>query len=772
MADNSLAVVVQRLRHLAADQREDHSDDELLQRYIESRDTLAFEVLVWRHAPVVLGVCRRLLHRDHDAEDVFQATFLTLARQTHSIRQKQALAGWLHTVACRFAKKVRSGIQASTSESLADLPARPCRDSDSRELRQVLDEEVNRLPSHYRNAFVLCYLEGLTNVEAARELGCAKGTIDSRLSWARLRLQKRLTHRGIGLSTVLAVLGTQNSSVLNAASPAIELVQQTIGHLEKIHPRLVAGRLGNPTIEMLLGESMTRTSSKWLVVTSVFAIVMALAGLNWAMSASSLPPLQQVDSKTAQASPPVDAKAPAVPATDAATTPEMAPAPKERVKTEPFSFAGSILSPDGKPVKNARVYFMTEGVLKRLDCPEGKFSFKDEPIPIHEELHVSKKVPMGHFRLVATSPEFGFIWSPQYDFIAEPYQWGSMMFTAEVYLGNGSGRSFSLRFREPSPCTGKVIDESGKPLANTIVRVQSCEFLKQENNPNSFGWVVGDPFIPNREDSAINVKTDKDGRFQLVLPKESKTTIRIERPDYAPLVGFVDNSNAEKKPATKEADDAPTSPVWVPPLELKLVKPRTIAIQVLDEVTKEPLAGIKLIAYLPPLGLSPLSEGISDAKGNLVFRLPPGRFWLWGTINEKSLRYFPSGGDLTVANEPEQKHTFFMKVGRLLKIDVVDADTGKAIPDISFRQRIFNDPINAYSLGNSSASGTLETLASLSRGKFKVETSEAIEGYTVVDAPTEWIEAKQGEPIKLRFRLRSTNRKGEVQPGSDQKDEK
>jgi len=757
MAETSLRLLVQELRHLTAD-RGDHSDDELLRRYTESRDALAFEILVWRHAAVVLGVCRRVLRHDQDAEDVFQATFLALARQAHAIRHKAALSGWLYTVACRLAKAVQARRVERPSDDLADVAARVPRDSDSDELRGVLDDEVNRLPAHYRQAFVLCYLEGLTNTEAARELGCAKGTIDSRLAWARNRLRKRLTQRGIGLSTVLAALGTQTPSALGATPPTAELVQQIVRQIDGARTAPGAVRAVDPRIETLIGEVMTRTSTKWLTAASVCALVLALAGLGWATSGNPPPPPEPPRVTSTVRAP--DGGAPAA---DGPKPLEQAPAPREAVKTHPFSFSVSVLSPGGTPVKNAKLYFITESVLKRFESLDGRFSFKDEPIPVHDDFYV--KVPTGWFRLVATSPEFGFVWGASHRFITRPCKRWEMTLPGDVYLRD---HSFSLSFKEPVPCEGRIADETGKPLANTVVRVQSCEFVTPEENPG-FGWVVGDPFVPeNREDPAITAKTDKDGRFRLLLPKESKTTIRIEHPDYAPVAGFVDCSAARKKLGPENVSDTTVSPIWDVPLEVKLVKPRTVAVRVLDEADKQPLAGIRLKAYRAPLTDSPLAEGVSDAKGNVIFRLPPGRVWLWGTTGGKSIgpKYYPSNERLIVGTNSEQTHTFLMKHGRLLKIEVVDADTGKGIPNCSFAQMLANDPINAFDLGRTSASGELETLASRSHGKFRVEMSR-VEGYKVIEAPTDWIEAEHGEPIKLRFRLRPDDRKGtdtEIRP--------
>ncbi len=179
-------------------------DAQLLQRFVTARDEAAFEVLVWRHGPAVLGVCRRVLAAEPDAEDAFQATFLTLARKAASVGKREALGSWLYKVAYRVAVRARS----AAARRARAAPPPPCAAAGGddpataaawREVRPVLDEEVSRLPDRYRAAFVLCHLEGKTNEEAARELGCPAGTVYSRLARARERLRGRLERRGLGL---------------------------------------------------------------------------------------------------------------------------------------------------------------------------------------------------------------------------------------------------------------------------------------------------------------------------------------------------------------------------------------------------------------------------------------------------------------------------------------------------------------------------------------------------------------------------------------------
>lgn len=181
-------------------------DAQLLERFLKQRDQAAFELLMWRHGGLVLNLCRRVLHDEHLAEDAFQLTFVTLAQRAETIGKGESVASWLYKVAYRHALRVRSqaGQRAEREEPLGDLPL-PGREPDPadaaawRELRPLLDEEVNRLPEKYRTAFVLCYLQGLSNEEAARQLGCPKGTVDSRLARARERLRQRLAGRGLAM---------------------------------------------------------------------------------------------------------------------------------------------------------------------------------------------------------------------------------------------------------------------------------------------------------------------------------------------------------------------------------------------------------------------------------------------------------------------------------------------------------------------------------------------------------------------------------------------
>jgi RNA polymerase sigma factor (sigma-70 family) len=228
MAARSLPTLLRCLRRLADAPAGTLTDGQLLERFVAGRDEAAFELLVWRHGPMVLNVCRRLLPGLADAEDAFQAAFFILARKAHSITRRDGVGGWLYRVAYRVAVRARAAAarRARHEQPGADLDrAEAPADAPWSDLRPVLDEEINRLPEKYRLAVVLCYLEGKTNQEAARHLGCAEGTVASRLARGRERLRTRLTRRGVTL-TAVALAGALSRDGASAA-PAAALVKST-----------------------------------------------------------------------------------------------------------------------------------------------------------------------------------------------------------------------------------------------------------------------------------------------------------------------------------------------------------------------------------------------------------------------------------------------------------------------------------------------------------------------------------------------------------------
>jgi RNA polymerase sigma factor (sigma-70 family) len=265
------------------------SDTQLLERFSGRGDQGAFAALVYRHGPLVLGVCRRVLQHDQDTEDAFQAAFVVLARKAGTISKHESLASWLYKVAYRIALRARSD-KARRHSHEQQTPPRPpdpaLGEVVQRELQQILDEEVQRLPEKYRAPILLCYLQGQTNEEAATVLRCPTGTVKVRLLRGREILRKRLLRRGLALS-VTALLGQALVHMARAAVPqplAKATVQAAAGGFSPVVAGLADG--------ILKGMCLAK-----LKVAAVLLLTVALAcladGLLGRATAAAPPPLPE-----------------------------------------------------------------------------------------------------------------------------------------------------------------------------------------------------------------------------------------------------------------------------------------------------------------------------------------------------------------------------------------------------------------------------------------------------------------------------------------------
>jgi RNA polymerase sigma factor (sigma-70 family) len=204
MHSADLTAAVRHLRHAVG--AGEVTDRQLLAQFTAQRDESAFSTLVRRHGPLVLGVCRRVLGHKQDAEDAFQAAFLILARKATAMDWQDSVGNWLYGVAYRVARKERARTarrrQREIQPPVLPEPVTPLEPA-WRELAAVLDEELLSLPSDCRSVLLLCYLEGLTRDQAARQLGWSLRTLDRRLERGRELLRTRLIRRGLTLSAAL-----------------------------------------------------------------------------------------------------------------------------------------------------------------------------------------------------------------------------------------------------------------------------------------------------------------------------------------------------------------------------------------------------------------------------------------------------------------------------------------------------------------------------------------------------------------------------------------
>lgn len=305
------------------------TDAQLLEGFAVRREEACFEVLVWRHGSLVLNLCRRILRDAHEAEDAFQATFLILARKAGAIGKKESLAGWLHKVAFRVAL----GLQAKRTkrrakeEPIGDPAAeQTTEDLALRDLRPIVDAELNRLPNKLRVPLVLCYLEGHTNEEAAEQLGCPKGTLLSRLARGRERLRGRLVRRGVTLSAVMLVTALSKDAM--AALPTA-----LAGTTAKAATAFAAGQAAGLVSVSAASLSKTALQAMFLAKLKVASAVLATVVL--------VPIAGLVAHKIATREDAVPAIQPAI-AQETEKPVDIAPV-RERVRTEP-AVAGNVVA--------------------------------------------------------------------------------------------------------------------------------------------------------------------------------------------------------------------------------------------------------------------------------------------------------------------------------------------------------------------------------------------------------------------------------------------
>jgi RNA polymerase sigma factor (sigma-70 family) len=249
------------------------TDAQLLERFVRSRDEAAFELLLWRHGPMVFRVCLRVLRRHHDAEDAFQATFLALARKAGAIGRMESVGSWLYKVAYRIALRAGAAIPARRlPENLLPDPSapEPILDVLARETELAVEGELNRLPDKYRIAFVMCHVEGQTIAAAAQTLGCPPATVGTRLARARQLLRRRLARRGFEAVPTLSPL-----PVLPAALVSATVRAALVGTAAEAE---AAGMISAHVAALAKGALRTMPSIKWILIAAVVLPLSLLAG--------------------------------------------------------------------------------------------------------------------------------------------------------------------------------------------------------------------------------------------------------------------------------------------------------------------------------------------------------------------------------------------------------------------------------------------------------------------------------------------------------------
>jgi RNA polymerase sigma factor (sigma-70 family) len=264
------------------------SDRRLLARFLGARDEAAFAALVRRHGPMVLGVCRRVLHDFHHAEDAFQATFLVLARKAASLVVGESLGCWLYGVAYRTALQasVLDARRRSRERPMKDMPHPEALPGEAQDWRPLLDRELSLLPQKYQAAIVLCDLEGHSRRDAARQLGVGEGTLSSRLARGRALLARRLAARGLALSGGALALALAQGGA--SAAPPAALVWSTARAAALVAAGQVAG-VSAPAVLLMRGVMKVMLLKKLRLVIGAAMVLAALGAVGVGYQAAGGP---------------------------------------------------------------------------------------------------------------------------------------------------------------------------------------------------------------------------------------------------------------------------------------------------------------------------------------------------------------------------------------------------------------------------------------------------------------------------------------------------
>jgi RNA polymerase sigma factor (sigma-70 family) len=646
-------IVLRHLHRLAAPAAGgDVPDGQLLERFTARREEAAFAALVRRHGPMVLGVCRRVLRQEQDAEDAFQAAFLALARKAPSISKRDSVGSWLYQVAYHVAMKARertTNRQQRERLAAAREAADPLAEISGRELLAVFDEELARLPERQRAPLVLCYLQGLTRDVAARQLGCSESTLHRRLDEARARLRERLQRRGLALPAALLAAGTVAATV--PAALATTSVRSALGKASAV-PAAVAALAR----EALRGAP--RRTPK-----AVGALLLA-AGLVAATVGLVAPPTPTA----AGGDPPrAEVKPPNPPAPDR-------PADARAPEKSDLTVQGTVVGADGKPVPGAKV-----GVIALVERPyRGRVGERG-----HEVLGSGEADKEGRFRidcapatpsrgpirqLLASAPGHGLGW---------------------LLLPRDAGKAdVAIKLPAEQVIRGRLLDLQGQPAAGVKLHVAEVAPAAAVGTSSGSSTGVGGgggtgsftsgggapsatappwydfPTQPAKLGTwPAAVTTDDEGRFTFRgIGKDQGVTLLVTDERFA-TQRVVVSTAAKDKP---EAVERPLEPA------------RWLEGQVVGDDTGKPI-GKKVLLDFTTRGKR-LLQVWADEKGHFRVNCPPGR----GVAIES---YPPDGSPYlmrtTIFAWPKGKTKHEIKVelprGVLVRGKVIEADSGKPV---------------------------------------------------------------------------------------------
>jgi RNA polymerase sigma factor (sigma-70 family) len=668
MTQAEMRLVLGHLHKLAGGPAPEATDHMLLGRFLDRRDESAFAELLRRHASAVRSICRSVLRHEQDAEDAFQATFLVLARKAGTIRQQRSVGAWLAKVAYHAALRARTkaGRQRAQEREMDDIPASDrALDMTLGELRELLYEELHRLPEHYRAPLVLCYLEGRTHEEAARHLGWSKGAVRGRLNRARERLRSALARRGVALPAgVLCAALTAGPFSAALAPGLVERLARAAGLLAAGRPP--AGVVSASAQALAEGVTQAMFMTRGMILGAVLLLAGALAGagLLACKALAQRPPLPATTG--ALAAPP-------------AVTRDVRPG-KGGEKKGKWVIAGRVLSAEGKPVPGARVaavglphrFYRGEIGDRRHETLAAAQA--DRKGRFRLELRRNETTPFFYRQVLASAPGHGLAWSG--------------------LKGNADKRDLIVRLRAEQTIRGRLLDLSGKPARGVKFHVYSLRPATKAQPAM--------PLVYGFQDSPRGLaawpaplSADDQGRFTLRgLGKDLAVTLLVTDERFARQQLTV-QTTAKGKPGAVEL---PLMPPRV--LEGKIVGAGGAAVgKVLLQLTGS--TG----------GPGPDNWAVvhvwSDQRGNFRVACPPGSLGVWALPAEGTVWL----GRMLAVTWPRGKvrHRVTITLPRGVRVrgKVTEAPSGKPVAGAVIEYRPFeSNPAAHYTVLSWRVGGT------------------------------------------------------------------
>jgi RNA polymerase sigma factor (sigma-70 family) len=688
------AAIRQLLRLVSPRDDGELTDGQLLERFTRQRDEAAFETLLWRHGPMVLRTCQRVLHHAQDAEDAFQATFLVLCRKAGTISSRDSVSGWLYRVAYRIALRARASAARHAAEG-ADIRGVPAPEAapgpGGDDLREVLDQELDRLPEKYRLPLVLHYLEGKTVEQVAVELGWPTGTVSGRLARAKQVLRPRLARRRVIAGALLAAACAGPSAA--EACPAA-LLDATLRATSAFH----AGEPALPTGISARAVALARAALRGMFLSRLkvavgILVVLGAVAVGAAFVARPVP----ASNDMAPAAAP-DARA----AAQAGDQPAPLPDGDGRL-----SVSGVVVDPEGTPLPGARVDVREWAIWRQqagakdilattVADAQGRFAFRDVPAPAFADASVMRRHP---WDVVARADGRGVAW--------------------QHLTPKARKAPVKLTLARERVIDGRLLGAGGEPVAGAQVQVVAVAPLG--HGPVTM-WTAEDGVLNlNWSRVSLTAASDVGGRFVLRgLPPEMRFHLSINK------AGFVEQSclaatTDQAQPNVLSLESSPTSkpraePVLTGAPTVTLQRARRVRGRVVFADTGRPAPGALLSVYIPG-GLA--YGATADARGRFTIDgLPPGPWVLAGTPAQTDREYVATSVTVAAAdNEGGAEPNVRLPRGTPVSGRVVDAETGQEIAEVCISYEAMRGcPLGGPTAARTGGDGTFRSLAPEGQG--------------------------------------------------------